>query len=367
MIIRQIQALNLRIPLSKPVQNPAYIVSESLYTLVSIISDEGIQGWSFVYGVPMVKTFVQDLAPLLIGEEIDIRRLWQKISASRSVRFDRGGIAMRALSAIDIALWDLVGKAASMPIHRLLGTFRSEVPVYYSGGLYPERYDRKSELFECLRQDLSIGLEKGFRAFKVKMGRETPATDLERIAYCRELIGPDCQLMIDCFCTYDAPTIIRLARQLEQYDIAFLEEPVTLDDIAAYAQVASSISIPVAMGESHYTMMQFRDIIRQKAAAILQNDPAYVGGISAFVQYAGVVAFLGLKLVPHGSHDLNVQLGMALPEIVQMEYMDLQSQSFQIQRILQNPVVAHQGVICAPEGPGHGLILNERAVQKYRE
>ena len=367
MIISQVHADNLRIPLAKPVQNPAYTIKESLYTIVRIVTDEGIEGWSFVYGIAPVKAFVQELTPLLIGERLDIRRLWHKLYTSRLIRFDRGGVAMRALSAIDFALWDIAGKAAGLPIYRMLGTFRNEVPVYYSGGLYPERYNHKKELFECLHRDLSAGLERGFRAFKIKIGRETPAIDLERVAYCRNLVGPDCLLMADCFCAYDVPTIIRLAYQLEQYDLAFLEEPVMLDDIGGCAQVASSISVPVALGESYYTMMQFRDIVRQKAARILQNDPTYVGGVSAFLQYVGIAAFYGLEMVPHGPHDLNVQLALALPEITQMEYMDAQSQSFQIHRVIQNPVIAEKGFIRPPEGPGHGLILDEEAVRRYKE
>lgn len=366
MIIREIIARNISIPLKHPVRNPAFVTTHSIYTIVTVRTDEGIEGWSFAYAMPHTRAIVEDLAKILIGETIDTTRLWHKMTATKTVRYDRGGIAMRAVSLIDIALWDIAGKAAQLPIYRMMGAFRDKAPVYYGGGHYPGEYSTKKELFAWLEDDFGHALDKGFSAFKMKIGRETPAVDLERIAFCRGMLKPEDRLMIDCFNAYDANTIIALARKFEQYDIAFLEDPVALDDIPNCAYVAARVTMPVALGECNFTLASFREIIALQAARILQPDLTYIGGFTAYRQFAGIAAFFGLRLAPHWCHDLTVQLALAIPEVIDIEYSDADSPVFLIQLVIQNPVIAEKGFICAPEGSGHGLILDEKAVQKYQ-
>lgn len=365
MIIKSITARNISIPLRRPIHNPAFTFKECKYTLVTVRTECGIEGWSFAFGLHQAKAAVEELAATLVGRRIDTRRLYHMMLNAQVTRWDRGGISMRAVSAIDIALWDIVGKSCGLPIYKMLGQYREKTPVYYSGGHYPTDSDKTADMLAYLEKDLVPTIERGFRSFKIKIGRGRVQQDLERIALCRELIGPDCQLMLDAFCAYDPDTIIPMARKFEKHDITFLEEPVPLDDIPGCAHVAANVSMPVAMGESHYTMAQFRDIINSRAARILQPDVAYVGGITGFIQYAGIAAFHGLKLAPHWCHDLSVQLALSIPEVMGLEYMDEDSALFLIQKVIANPVKAKDGFVEAPEGPGHGLILDEKAVASY--
>lgn len=365
MIIKDITARNISIPLARPIKNPAFTFHECKFTLVNITTEEGIEGWSYVFGMPHTRAVVEELREILIGETVETRRLWQKMLESRVVRWDRGGIAYRALSAIDIALWDISGKYCSLPVYQMLGAYRAEAMAYYTGGHYPTSYTHNSELLDYLEKDFGKGLAQGFNAFKMKIGRASPAVDLERIKFCRELIGPERLLMVDAFCAYDAETIIPLAKKFEKYDIFWLEEPVTLDDIPNCAYVAANVPMPVALGESHYTLAQFRDIINNKAGRILMPDITYIGGFTGMIHFAGIAAYFGLKLSPHWCHDLSVQAALAIPEVIGLEYTDANSPLFLIHKVIKNPVIAHNGFVRAPEGPGHGLILDEEAVAGY--
>lgn len=365
MVIKSIVARNISIPLKRPITNSAFSFSNCSYTLVNIMTEDGIDGWGFAFGAPQTKAMVEEFARSLIGESVDIKRLWHKLYASRSARFDRGGISMRAISAIDIALWDILGKYAKLPLYRMFGAYREKVPVYYSGGHYPSSYTKTAEVMEYLEKDIGTCLERGFSAYKMKIGGASCKVDLERIALARSLLGSDRKLMLDAFCAYRPEEIIPMAAKFERYDIAWLEEPVTLDDTPGYALVASKVSMPIAMGEGHYIPAQFRDIIDHDAARILMPDVTYVGGFTGFASIAAVAAYKGLQLSPHWCHDLSVQLALCIPEISILEYMDANSALFLLQKVIVNPVLAKDGFVTAPGGYGHGLILDEDAVSRY--
>lgn len=365
MKITQVLADNIRIPLKRPVKNSAFSFDSCEYTVVRIQTDSGIEGWSFVFGMPLTKNMVEMLTPLLIGEEIEIKRLWNKLYGSLKARFDRGGISMRAISAIDIALWDILDKAADMPVYRMLGGADRQVQVYYSGGHYPAEFKGADETLNYLEHELTAAKERGFKAFKIKIGGADLDTDLKRVAFARKLIGSESRLMLDAFCGYDAETIIPFAHKLAEYDIFWLEEPVKLDDTSNYAYVASRIPMPVAVGESQYIMAQFKDILFHKAARILMPDVTYVGGYTGFGPIAEAAELYGLRLSPHWCHDLTIQMALAYPQVINMEYMDADSALFRIQKIIKNPIKAECGTVRANGLPGTGLILDEEKFQSY--
>lgn len=367
MIIQSVEAKNISIPLKRPVKNSAFSFSASQYTIVTVTTDTGVQGWGFAFGMPLAKNMVAMLTPLLVGEEINIRRLWKRMFDSRPVRFDRGGIAMRALSAIDIALWDIQGKAANTPIHKLLGGYRDSARVYYSGGHYPAAGGGLDAMLDYLERDVRTAVERGFGAYKMKIGGAAQAEDIRRVAHCRKLLGDDKELMLDAFCAYRPHEIIPMARRLAQYDIGWLEEPVTLDDTPGCALVAKNVPMPVAIGEAHFTMAQFRDIIDLDAARILMPDICYVGGFTGFADLAAVAEYKGLRVSPHWCHDVSVQVALAYPQVEMLEYMDGGSALFLLQKVLRNPVLAKDGRVTAPEDPGHGLVLDKDAVKRFED
>ncbi len=179
------------------------------------------------------------------------------------------------------------------------------------------------------------------------------------------MIGPDSALMLDANNAYDRDSALHFARRVEQYDIAWLEEPVAMDDLPGCAYVAAHTPIPVALGENHYTRWSTREIWDYKAGSIIQADPTVMGGITDYLNVCGMASACSFKLAPHCFHDLNVQLALARPEIMCLEYMDAESDIFNIQLVIENPVLAVNGMCTAPDGPGHGLVLDEKAVARY--
>jgi L-alanine-DL-glutamate epimerase-like enolase superfamily enzyme len=365
MIIKNITARNINIPVNQPKYCAALKVINRPYTLVNIITDDDIEGWSYVGGSPVVKSIVEELKPMLVGEKVDIPRLWYKLVDSNAVKSTRGGFVMRAVSAIDIALWDIAGKAAGLPIHSILGHFRDSAPVYYSGGYYPLDCTSKAELLTYTEKEYVRAYERGFRSFKMKIGAGDPETDYERVVLTRKIIGLDSKLMLDANCSYSRESAVKICHSLEPYQIDWIEEPVSVDDYEGWKFIADRISIPIALGETHFTRRQFKNIIQTDVVRILQPNPTLMGGFTELLNIAAVVSLFDINLAPHVSHDLSIQLALSRKEIITMEYMDLESDVFTIHAVLQNPVLAVNGEITAPTNPGHGLVLDEKAVKKY--
>jgi L-alanine-DL-glutamate epimerase-like enolase superfamily enzyme len=365
MKIVSLTSQNIRIPLNDPKTFSTKYVAFRDYTIVKIRTEDGVEGWSFVWGLPVVNNLIEMIKDLVIGEPAyGTIRIWNKIFSAID-RWDRSGIAMRAMSAIDIALWDVIGKYAKQPVYRLMGGGREECPSYYSAGYYPDSCDSKDDLFRYLEKDMGKAVDMGFTAFKMKIGAASVDVDVERIGVVRGVIGPNALLMLDANCGYDPETIILMARKFEKYDITWVEEPVALDDLPNCAYVAQRISMPVAMGENHFTRWAFREIMEHKCCRFIQADPTVMGGFTEYLNVVGMAATYGMRLAPHCFHDINIQLALARPEIFILEYMDAASDVINVQKILENPVPAVKGMIRAPEGPGHGLILDEQALKKY--
>jgi L-alanine-DL-glutamate epimerase-like enolase superfamily enzyme len=311
----------------------------------------------------MAKVAVEELSKILVGERIETRRLYEKMLDSQLVKCDRGGIAMRAVSAIDIALWDIMGKACNRPVCELMGKYRNEVPVYYSSGYYPQEWHTQKELLDYIEKEFASAYESGYRSFKMKIGGVAITNDVQRIATARKVIGSESDLMLDATSCYDADTAIALAKKAEQYDITWLEDPVKLDDTRNCAYVAERVSMPIATGEQNHTMAQFVDLIDRKAARIIMADPCFCGGYTAFLDLAGLCAVYNMRITPHIAHDLHIQLALARPEVLNIEY--IHTMFLPVQKIMLNPVIIKNGVAQSPNIPGHGILLDEKAIDKY--
>ena len=366
MIVRDLTVRSVRIPLQRPKGISKKQILFRDYIIVKLVTKSGVEGWSYTWGFPGTHRVIEELRETVVGSSIyNITGSWQRMFASID-RWGRGGVGMAAIAAIDNALWDALGKAANKPIYQLFGACRKDVPVYYSGGYYPADCKTKEEMLSFLEEEMGMAFEKGFRSFKMKFGAPDQALDLERIKLVRKTIGSNCTLMLDANCAYRPADIIRFASKFECCDIAWLEEPVAVDDLAGCAHVASRVSMPIASGENHFTHWAVRSIIDSKAASIIQPDPVVAGGLSQYKRIAGTVSFFGLQLAPRGFHDFNIQAALVFPEIEALEYMDLHSDIFPTQRLFHNPIVAANGLITPYEYPGNGLLLNEDAVVFYQ-
>jgi len=269
--------------------------------------------------------------------------------------FGRGGITTVAMSALDIALWDAIGKRANLPLHRLWGHFRSELPVYGSG---------------CFRGSGGDGMiakalhykEHGFKAIKMQVAHtQDLAQDLDNVRRMREALGPEIDIMIDVNMGWTADIAILMGRKFETYDVYWLEEPVRPDDFDGYRRVAQALDLRVVGGESHFTRFDLMPFFETPVLPILQPDPMR-GGFTDLRKTAALAEARGIKIAPHLFPELNVQLLASIPNGIWIEDMRLSAD------LWVDPVPIVNGTIKAPERPGHGLafkpeILRDCAVR----
>ena len=213
MKITNITLQEYRWPRAKPITNGKHTYTHVDYALVKITTDEGITGIGLGHGGAIERAIIAHLAPLLIGEDpICVERLWHKMWVPKLT--GRRGLTTRAISAIDIGLWDIRGKAANMPLYKLLGGYRDRVPTYVAGGYYEEGKGLKE-----LAQEMEQNVAMGARAVKMKIGGVPIAEDAERVRVCRDAIGPDVKLLVDANCAYRSYEAVQMARKMENYDI----------------------------------------------------------------------------------------------------------------------------------------------------
>jgi L-alanine-DL-glutamate epimerase-like enolase superfamily enzyme len=350
-----------RIPLPVPLSDSTHgrLTHFQLVT-VQLRDDDGGEGLGYTYtvghgGVAIRAVVERDLEPLLVGADSgDIDDLWDRMWR-RLHYVGRGGMASFAISAVDIALWDLQARRQELPLWKMLGATMNQVPVY-AGGI-----DLQFTEDELLRQTETF-LEKGFRAIKMKVGRADLQEDLKRVAAMRKTLGPDFPLMADANMIWTVEQAITAARELRQYDLHWLEEPTAPDDFPGHARIANEGGIPIAAGENLHTHREFEMLIASGGVAFPEPDVANIGGITAWLRVAKLAEQSGLPVTSHGVHDLHVHLLAAVPNPSYLEY-----HGFGLNDFLVNPLPIANGFAVASDRPGHGVELDWDALQKHRE
>lgn len=306
-----------------------------------------------------IAAFLRDgLAPRVVGQDaLAPEALWHGMWRA-NMSLMRGGIGAWALSALDTACWDIVAKAAGLPLHRVLGGFRSRVPVYGSGGL---RDFSDSDLVE----ELNAYIAQGVTAYKFKIGglaaTAGQSTDEQRVAMLRKEVGDDFTLYADANQAYTPAEAIEVSAMLRHHGVAWFEEPVPADSVDDLAFVASQSAVPVAVGENAYFRWGFRELCTRHAAAVLQPDVGVCGGVTEFRKVAALAESFNLALCSHLAHELSVSLVGASPAGMSVEYADLLPHDLWAQ---PNEVV--DGHLVAPDVPGHGVELAPAARDRYR-
>ncbi len=362
MKIRSVEASVLRIPLAR---QPAFSnrrMTHRDYALVRVRTEDGVEGIAYcLEGVLVAAAIDELLGPMVVGEDpFDHRRLWDRMFRS-SLQVGRRGAVMRGISLIDIALWDIVGKATGQPIHRLLGSTARDVRAYASGGYYFADGDLRS-----LESEVRDYAERGFDAIKMKIGRLDAAGDAARVRCVREAVGPGVQLMVDANNAWDSlPAAMATIRAIEPYDVFWVEEPTLPDAMALSARIAALSNVPIATGELESTLGAFEQLVRYGAAEILQPDVTVVGGVTEFLRVADFAAAHGLAIAPHYFWDLHAPLVAACPNALMAEYF-VHDDVVNFDLVLEAPVEAEAGRLPLSDRPGFGLKLDETAVERFR-
>ena len=366
MKIRDVELLQYRWERARPIRNGMHTYSHSGLSLVRIETDDGHcgLGWAGMPQTPGMAKVAQGLLehfkPLLIGEDpFNYRRIWHSLWVPKLV--GRRGLATRFISGIDIALWDLMGKATGKSAHKLLGGFRDRVPAYIAGGYY-----EAGKGLAGLAAEMEANLELGAKAVKMKIGGAPIREDVERVRVARETIGADVKLMVDANCAYSLREAIQIAGRMEPYDVYWFEEPLAPDDYRGHGILARSTSIPIATGENEYTRYGFRDLIAHDAAAIYNADAQVLGGITEFMNVAALAAAHELHIAPHGDQEVHLHLVGAISNGLIVEFYRETVDANRGRIFEEKMTLDEDGCLTVPDRPGLGVTPNYDFLKKYR-
>jgi D-galactarolactone cycloisomerase len=366
---------------SAPVERPFTSSRGWLYKtrgscIVEIETVDGIIGWGECYGPSAVaKAYIEtQFAPRIIGRDaFDVEVIWEDLY-NRIKDYGPRGMVTSAMSGIDIALWDIIGKACGKPIHKLIGGAQRTEVTSYATGLYFIDMDR---LIEEAVEEAREYVEQGFVAIKMKIGLGDPKLDIQRVAAVREAIGDKTRLMVDANHCFTVPQAIRIGRELEKLDVEWFEEPISPEDIDGYVEVTRALDMAVAGGENEFTRWGFRDLVVRKAMDIVQPDVCAAGGISECRKIAVLASAHGVECVPHAWGSViglaaTLQFLAALPDqppsfrpmppLLEFEQCENPFRD----HLSVEPIVQHRGKVQIPTGPGLGIEIDRSIIDRYR-
>ncbi|MBV9392330.1 MAG: mandelate racemase/muconate lactonizing enzyme family protein [Verrucomicrobia bacterium] len=326
---------------------------------VSIRDVEGAEGVGYTYtcgrnGSAIHVLLEHDLPDLAIGADADcIEFLWKKLWWGLHYG-GRGGPTVLALSAFDIALWDLKAKRLDQPLWKLLGGHDQRVPCY-AGGI-----DLDLSIDQLIKQT-EINLSKGFHAIKMKVGRKRLSEDVERVKSMRQHLGQEFPLMVDANMKWTVDEAIRAARVFQQFDPVWLEEPITPDDFAGHSRVVRDGGLPIAAGENLRTLWDFQHLIATGGVTFPEPDVTNCGGITSFMKIAHLAEAFNLPVTTHGAHDVTVHLLAAVPNRSYLE-----AHGFGLDAYIAEPLRIEEGHAIAPDRPGHGIEFDSKSLESCR-
>ncbi|BDH15194.1 L-talarate/galactarate dehydratase [Streptomyces hygroscopicus] len=350
----------VRLPLPEPVSDAKVLTGrqkplvEVAFVFARVITEAGLTGLGFGYakraGGPGLYAHAREIAPELIGEDpSDIGRLWRKLVWA-GASMGRSGLAVQAVAAFDIALWDLKARRAGLPLAKLLGAHRSAVPCYNTSGGF------LSVPVEQVLENADTALARGIGGIKIKVGQPDAAADLRRVETVRGHLGDGVPMMVDANQQWDRATAQRIGRTLEEFQLAWIEEPLDAYDAEGHAALAASLDTPVATGEMLTSAEEHTRLIEAGAADFVQPDAPRVGGITPFLRVMALADHKGLSLAPHFAMEVHLHLAAAYPGTAWVEHFDW------LEPLFRERLELRDGRMCVPDRPGLGLSLSDRAM-----
>jgi L-alanine-DL-glutamate epimerase-like enolase superfamily enzyme len=387
--ITDITTIKLKYTVPTAMADAIHYMPARLLLIVQVHTDAGIVGMGEAAAYSgsldsMESVVLNDLRPMLIGEDpFKVERLWQMM-AYRTQQRGRRGMLLMAISGVDTALWDVVGQAVKTPLYRLLGGYRDTLTAYASAGFYAG-----GKGLHELAEEFGGYAARGFRYGKMKVGRnpevmlnplhDMPAADyatvsleedVERVRAVREAVGPNFKLAIDANNAWTPSITMQFMRQVEPLSIHWLEEPVATDDIEGSAMLAQQLDTPIAGYETETSLQGFRELIARRAVDIVQPDVIWTGGVTECRKVAALAQAYGLPVIPHVFSSglaaiANMHFIASIPNGGLLEFD--QNPNPLRSELFEEPIdIAADGTVRLPERPGLGVTLNMVTVEKYR-
>jgi len=343
---------------------------EVFYVIVQLRTDDGLEGIGGIgLGSEAVARLVEHhLGPLVLGHSpFDVELLWEKMFRS-TVNIGRKGLVLEAISGIDIALWDIMGKATGQPVYNLLGGRTRDRIRAYASRLYPVKD------LALLADSANRYAAAGFTAMKMRFGygpadgRAGMRGNEELVRTVREAIGPDIELMADAYMGWTTTYAIEMIRRLAEYELAWVEEPLLPDDLDGYARIRAAVQTPIATGEHEFTRWGFKELIQKGAADIIQPDVNRVGGITEARKIWALASAHNLPVVPHSGNFHNLHLIMAHINSPLAEYFppEMRDGDTFFSEFFNGEPVAESGYLTLSDQPGLGIQLNPAIIDEFQ-
>lgn len=347
------------LPLAQPISDAKVLtgrqkpLTQVAMLFAEITTHDGRQGVGFSYskraGGPGLYAHAREIAGELLGEDAnDIARLWTKLCwAGASV--GRAGLSTQSIAAFDVALWDLKAKRANLSLAKLLGCHRDAVPCYNTSGGF------LSSPIEEVLDSVERSIASGIGGIKIKVGHPDPAIDLARLKAVHRAIDGRVALMVDANQQWSRANALRMCRQMEEFGLVWIEEPLDAYDVEGHAQLAATFDTPIASGEMLVSAAEHFAMIGGKAVDFAQPDAARVGGITQFLRVSAVAAEAHLSLAPHFAMELHLHLSAAYPHDAWVEHFDWLDPLFNERQVLRG------GRMLVSDRPGLGISLSDQA------
>jgi len=359
--IKHVEVALYQVPLGKAVSDAKVLtgrqrpLSHVGMLTATIETVNGARGFGFSYalraGSAALIAHAKELAGELIGEDPnDIGRLWEKLAwAGASV--SRTGVSVQAIAAFDVALWDMKAKSSNLSIAKLLGTFRESVPCYNTSGGY-----LSAPISEVL-ENVEASLQRGLGGIKLKVGQPDLRKDIDRVDAVRTKVGDHIPIMVDANQQWDVTTALRAGRILDQYNLVWLEEPLSAYDYRGHALLSEKLDTPIASGEMLSSVAECSELIRHNSVTFIQPDVPRVGGITPFLKIAAQADLNRLKLAPHFVMEIHIHLGCAYPHEAWVEHIEWLEPAF------NERIEIRDGRMLLPQRSGLGFSLAEQTTQ----
>jgi L-alanine-DL-glutamate epimerase-like enolase superfamily enzyme len=355
----------LRFPPGRPFADAIHdFGKEGGGVVLRLRTDAGITGWAYssfgmIGGGPRVLEAIlqNEVKTVLMGKDPSFPKrlrsdLWKALEYA-GVQ----GITQFAIAAVDIAVWDILGRAAGLPVYKMLGAYADRIPVYSMCGWY---YENDAGLSQ-FKKSVESAIEEGFEAVKIKVGRGPLDEDVSRITAAQTIAGRGRRVMVDANQKFNLNEAIRRGRVYQQMGCFWFEEPLAPYDHADYAELARELDIRIATGENEYTKYSYVDLISRHGVDVVQPDNRRSGGVTEWMEIGAIADGFGLEVASHGGGPANLHMLLAMPNAIYMESGSLKGDSSSVEKL--RPAGS---VVLAPEMPGMGSELRPDYIQKFK-